>query len=323
MKKRILLFVLTLSMLLTLSPAAFAAEAEETTGPAVREPGQCGETMYWSFDDYTGTLTITGSGDMDDFEEAAPWDEYREEITTVVLEGEICYIGARAFKDYDALTAVDFGTSLYEIGSQAFYSCGGLTVIALPATFKIFGEESFRGCSNLTEIHSAGRFPSFRENCMWDVYCTIYFPEENPWNVNTIAQLEEAFKGRIEFLASDGSDPYEPTEATEETTAPTEETVEETAEATTEAATAPTEVPTEAVTEATEETHGEDDEVIMTPADSETEETEPTEAQAPSDEGESSGGGWIGALIVAAVLAVCCVGFLLFAPKKKGGKYAR
>lgn len=242
----LLLIALTFALLL---PAGTVARAEgENT---------CGETMYWSFSG--DTLTITGSGKMDDFEEEAPWSAYKDDIAAVILDGEITYIGARAFKNYDRLELVDFGQDLYEIGEEAFYSCDGLTAISLPASFKVFGPSSFLGCGKLKEIHCAGRFPSFRQNCLWDTYATIYYPAENPWPVSTIAELETAFHGRIEFLASDGTDPYEPTEATAEptetsvppTTDPAEVTEEPTEASTTPVAEA-TQSPTQPVTEATQ-----------------------------------------------------------------------
>ena len=145
--KRILLVFLLLSLVLTMLPLGVLAEETEAV---TREPGMCGENLHWSFN--SGTLTISGSGDMDDFEEgAAPWQEYKDSITTVVLSGSVASVGAYAFTDYDAITAVEFGNSLHTVGKRAFKSCDGLTTITLPATFRRFGEESFMSCRNLTE----------------------------------------------------------------------------------------------------------------------------------------------------------------------------
>ena len=157
-------------------------------------------------------------------------DAHREQITKVVFTGGVTYIGAYAFKDYDNLKDVDFGNAVYELGKQSFYSCDGLTVLHLPQSFKVFGEECLRHCAALRQIHSEGRFPSFRLNCLWDTKVIIYYPASRPWGLQYIRQMEEVFKGRIEFLASDGTDPYDPDgvttqattvpETTEETTVP-------------------------------------------------------------------------------------------------------
>lgn len=320
--KKLLTLLLALVMVLGIVPMAFAAEIEETAEPTeiVRAPDECGEGITWEFDG--GVLYIRGDGAMDDFEEGKePWRAHKDKIEEVLIEGKLTYIGAYAFKDYDALLAVGFGDALYEIGKEAFRSCDGLSSIWLPESFKIFGEASFQSCKNLKEIHCAGRFPSFRQNSMWDTYVTIYYPAAKPWDVELIAQLEEAFKGRIQFLASDGTDHYVPTEPTEEP----EETVPETTVPVTEAPETEvpeTEVPaetqapvteapaTEAATEATSEPAEDAQETV--PA------TEPEAEEAP--ETEKGGFPW-GLAIVGAVLAGLGIGFLIFGGKK--GKYQR
>ena len=311
MKKIICLLLSVILMMSLFATTVSADEPEEETTEAttpVREPGQCGEDLYWSFAD--GTLTISGSGEMDDFEEDAPWAAHKKEIKTVVLKG-VTYIGANAFRNYDALTSVDFGSKLYEIGSNAFRSCDGLTSISLPASFKVFGESSFMSCANLKEIHCAGRFPSFRQNSMWDTYVTIYYPADKPWSASTIEELEAAFKGRIEFLASDGKDPIpnEPEETVPEETEPVTEP--ETTEPVTEEPTTPpltdvTDTPVEPTPETQEDTRKEETQR------KEKEDEEP-EAEKPSY------GIWIGLTIVAAVLVTALLGMVLAKPK---GKYS-
>lgn len=316
MKHRVLLLLILCLILTAAVPTAFATETEETAAPteAERAPDECGEGITWSFED--GVLTITGDGTMDDFEEgAAPWQEHKDEIEEVIIEGDLTYIGAYAFKNYDNLLAVSFGDALYEIGKEAFASCDGLTSVWLPESFKIFGEGSFQSCKGLEEIHCEGKFPSFRQNSMWDTYVTIYYPAQKPWGTEYIQQLEEAFKGRVEFLASDGTDHYEPTEEpTEQATEP-EETVPETEIAETEAPTEPpvimtrppeteeaTEVPsTQPQPEVTEEPVQQETEPTLTP--------------------EKTGGIPTGLVIVGAVLLGIGLGFVLFGRKK--GKYAR
>lgn len=314
--KKLWIFCITLMLLAMLPLAAFATEAEETEAP-VRQPGQCGEEITWKLEG--DTLTISGTGKMDDFPEAAPWAEHKDAITKVVFEGSVSYIGSNAFRDYDSLREVNFGSAMYEIGAGAFYSCDGLTKIELPSTFKVFGEESFRNCPNLKEIHCSGRFPSFRLNCLWDTYAKIYFPAERPWPVDLVIQLEGAFKGRIEFLASDGTDPYVPTEPTE-ATEPTKATEpEETTQPSTE--------PTQPVTEATEPAETTQPEVTEeTPA--ETEETQPTETGAPEvqpPQPKENSVWTILAVISGAVVLVMAavIVWLLVTLRKGGGKYAR
>lgn len=307
MSKRLILLILALSLVLMVP--VFAEETvPQTTEPVTRLPGECGEGITWEFAD--GVLTVTGDGAMDDFaENAAPWVEHKDAIEKLAVKGGLTYIGAYAFKDCDALKEISFGSALYEIGKEAFASCDGLEKVYLPASFKVFGEGSFQSCKNLKEFHCEGRFPSFRQNCLWDTHATIYYPAENPWSTEYIAQLEEAFKGRIRFLASDGTDHYDPTEPATEP----EETVPETtaAETTAPMETEPpvTETPTEAATEAPTQ--------VPTEAPTEPEETVPVQEMP-----EETGGLHIGFVIVIAVLAGLGLGALIFGRRKKG-KYTR
>lgn len=235
MRKRILICLLC--ALLVLNLPVFV-QAEETSGT-------CGNGITWTYDN--GTLTVSGSGAMDNMGGGAPWDAFKADIHTVIFTGGVTYVGAYAFKDYDSLRSVSFGTAMYELGTESFYSCDGLTALSMPDSFKIFGDSCLRNCTNLSRIDCAGRFPSFRSNCLWQTTVTIYYPAARPWSASTIGELEAAFHGRVTFLASDGSDPYTPPEPTEPkpepTTAPTEAST-----VPTEALTVPTTVPTEATT---------------------------------------------------------------------------
>lgn len=338
MKKRLFLPLLALCLLLTaLVPAAYAAETDPTdeTIPAdersdavfedptgeetteeTRAPGYCGEDLTWEI--RGTTLTISGSGAMDDYASGgAPWYEHRDSIETVVLSGSVTRIGSEAFTDYDKLTSVDFGSSLVEIGRAAFMSCDGLTAISLPATFRLFGEDSFRDCSKLTKVSCAGSMPSFKSNCLWNGNSlTVYCPTGNPWPEKYVLELEENFHGRLQVLTADGSDPYKSAE-TETTEAPTEETAEPTEtqpETTVPEETTEPEVTTVPTTEAVEETTEQ-----TTEAAEETEET--TEATEETVEAPSGGSIFVPLVIISVILTAGILGVLIF-KGRKSGKYA-
>ena len=303
------LFSILIALCLVL-PLAVPAAAAENEGDLAA--GTIGD-FTWTL---TGnTLTISGSGAMEDFTEDAPWLPYANQIQKVVFTGGVTYVASGAFADFDTITEVDFGDAMYELGKRSFYSCDGLTRLDMPASFKVFGEDSLRSCSKLTEIHCEGRFPSFRLNSLWDTYAKIYFPADRPWSVELIQQLEEAFHGRIEFLASDGTDPYTPT-------APTQETVEETTEPPTEETEATTEETTEETTQVTTEETLPPTTVppeTSTPETTMPETTVPTEnppAEAPSRYSPVT-------LILAAVVMVLCIlaAGVLIIRSHRGGKY--
>ena len=274
--------------------------------------GTCGDGIEWGLEG--STLVISGNGPMENFEEAAPWSAYKDSITTVQISGNVTTIGDNAFTNYDSITEVDFGTAMHTLGKHSFQGCDGLTSIHLPGSFRIFDEECLRDCASLTAIHCEGPFPSFKLNCLWGSNVKIYYPARSPWPVSLVQQLEEAFHGRIEFLDSDGNDPYTPEETTEATTeATTAPTTEATTAPTTEATTAPTteattvpttEVTTEATTEATTFPY-----------------TIP-ETEAPTEEAKKTHSG-VGFALIGFVLCFAGLGILLFNRPGKGGKYSK
>ena len=301
--KKYMRFLCMLLCLAALLPAltARAADAEGTTGD-----------FSWSLAD--GVLTVTGAGNMPDYPDGAPWDAYRDQITKVVFAGGVAYVGANAFKDYDKLQEIDFGKDMYELGKRSFYSCDSLTVLYLPQTFKVFGEECLRHCTGLKEIHSEGRFPSFRLNCLWDTKVKIIYPAARPWGLEYIQQMEEVFKGRIEFLSSDGTDPYDPNTVT------TQPTTEPTTVPTTEA---PTQPPTETVPAPTLPPVTQP--VQTAPPETAQPSVSPTEST-PSDEDDRksgvSGSAWIW-LVVAVVFGILAMAIPTFTRPKRRKKRRR
>jgi len=316
MKHTIAACLLLIFLLCQGAPAAMAMETIETTAETVaaepvRTSDSCGEAAFWSLSG--GTLTISGTGATDDFAAGTPWAASRDSITAVVIESGITYLGAYAFENCDNLISVDFGTTLRELGTASFRSCDGLTELSLPASFRVFGEESFYSCAGLKAIHFGGGMPSFRLNCLWDTYADLIFPAKNPWPLEHIIQLEESFQGRIEFLSSDGTDPYvsDGEEITENATeAATEATEAETTVPTT-APAAPTTVPTAAPEPETTEAQTEPETIIVA-----TVETQPEKPE------RRSGGG----VALAAGLCALSAGLLLILIRgrlRSGGKYSK
>lgn len=308
--KKCILFVL-FALLLTVPVSA-------TEAPR----GTCGEELAWILEG--DTLTISGYGQMYDYVESPPWYAYRDQIQKVVFAGEVSYVGAYAFEDYDHITAVDFGDHMHTLGIRAFSGCDGLTSISLPASFKVFGEESLRGCPNLKAIHCAGTFPSFKLNCLWQTEAKIYYPADKPWPLSLVKELEEAFSYRIEFLDSDGNDPYTPEETTEatEATEPTQttETTGTTApETTAPETTAPT---TAAPTETTppETTRPAATYVVTEPASTAAPPPVWTTVAPTEPPAKKSSGSKVGVALVALVLSGAGIGALIFhsANNKKG-----
>ncbi len=74
--------------------------------------GSCGEDLSWDFDTETGTLTITGSGEMDDYTASTvPWANLWSQIKTTVISASVTSIGDYAFSGANNLTTVIYNGS--------------------------------------------------------------------------------------------------------------------------------------------------------------------------------------------------------------------
>ena len=206
--KRILSVFLLLTMLATMLPlGALAAETEAVT----REPGMCGDDLSWSYDG--GTLTISGTGAMDDFAEGgAPWQEYEDSIRRIVFTGGVTSVGSFAFKDCDWLSEIDFGDAMHTIGEQAFKDCDVLQSVILPASFRRFGKECFMGCRQLLQVYCRGGMPSFNGNCLWDTGATVYYPPNNAWPVDAVWQVLSSYHNKIMIQGGYAPEQEEPAE---------------------------------------------------------------------------------------------------------------
>ena len=182
-KLRLLSALLALAMMLALLPtAAFAADGEPPTS------GKCGakgneDSVHWTLDS-DGTLTISGSGAMADYDSYynQPWAGQRDNIKHLVVENGVTSIGNNAFRyctnliDADmskALSLSSISTSFWgctglknvvlneglkEIGGSAFSFCFGTSPgsINIPSTVTAIGSWCFQECSGLENVTFAG-----------------------------------------------------------------------------------------------------------------------------------------------------------------------
>ncbi len=114
--------------------------------------GECGDNAKWSFSD--GTLNISGTGSISAYSTLtpAPWSEFADEISSVVIEEGITEIGSYAFYNMPSITSLSLPESLEKIGLTAFSNCTGLKNITFPSGIKTIGSNAFSYCNGLTEI---------------------------------------------------------------------------------------------------------------------------------------------------------------------------
>ena len=120
--------------------------------------GICGEALYWTFDESTGTLTITGSGDMDNYMDNSdqPWAQIRGQVTDLSLSPELTSIGSFGFCGFWQLTSVIIPDNVTSIGEGAFFACGRLMSVNLPASLTCVAEGAFIDCSSLQDVYYDG-----------------------------------------------------------------------------------------------------------------------------------------------------------------------
>ena len=113
--------------------------------------GPCGENLTWELDKQ-GTLMISGTGAMTDFDywEGSPWLGYA--ITRIVLADGVTRIGSYAFCDCYYVTEIIIPESVTEIGDGAFYGCNNLIGIIIPESVTSIGREAFIYCYSLSSI---------------------------------------------------------------------------------------------------------------------------------------------------------------------------
>ncbi len=117
---------------------------------AVIGSGTCGYHLTWSLDS-NGTLTIKGSGRMDDYSyvnssKAPPWFEHADKITKVVIDSGVSEIGYYAFYKCKKITKVIIPDTVTSIGDGAFEYCEQLTGITIPGGVTYIGNLAF--CSS-------------------------------------------------------------------------------------------------------------------------------------------------------------------------------
>lgn len=143
--------------------------------------GSCGENINWVYDPSTGSITVSGSGDMEDYNAGgAPWDEYKDKISSIVIDSGVTGIADNAFAGFSNVSSVSIPEGVTTIGDGAFAGMSSLEKINIPAGVTSIGAGAFSGCTALEEI----KFNSTTApNCDWnsweDIDVTVNFPASN------------------------------------------------------------------------------------------------------------------------------------------------
>lgn len=111
----------------------------------------CGDKITANFNKETGTLTLSGTGDMFDYTagSAPEWTKvYMYKVESVVINEGITSVGNWAFANMNYLTTVSFPSTLKSIGERAFSSCKLLTGITIPVSVESIGDFALKTTSD-------------------------------------------------------------------------------------------------------------------------------------------------------------------------------
>ncbi|MBO4418911.1 MAG: DUF1846 family protein, partial [Oscillospiraceae bacterium] len=160
-------------------------EPAESDAASAKYSGTCGENLTWRFDPETGTLTIEGSGAMQEYADyqSVPWSTLSQQITAIRLPDglkTICdgafsgssvtnitipdsveRIGAHAFYVCRSLSDVTIPDKVTQIGFDAFFDCSSLSSVKIGSGLAYIGDEAFSGCASLAEIDVSSANPNF------------------------------------------------------------------------------------------------------------------------------------------------------------------
>lgn len=156
--KRALIVALAVLLIVTSIPVSgFIGLDLGLTSSAVATSGTCGENAKWSYDEKTKTLTVSGKGDMYDYDpygdvEAPYLMDEDIIIENVVVKNGITSVGDYAFWSWDSsVKKITLANSVERIGKSAFYG-SSITSLTIPAKVKIIDENAFSNCNKLKKV---------------------------------------------------------------------------------------------------------------------------------------------------------------------------
>ena len=121
--------------------------------------GSCGTSLTWSFNDATGKLTISGSGNK--YDTNKPWSAYNNSITSIEIEEGVT--STTNFKNMPNLRTVVLADSVTTITRYTFSNCASLQTVAFGRNLKLIDEFAFN-LTSPTAIYYPGTEEEFNKN---------------------------------------------------------------------------------------------------------------------------------------------------------------
>lgn len=207
-RKAYLLTVVVLTMLLCFVFSASAADGS----------GKCGENVFWSFDVEAKTLTISGTGPMDDYELisdgaieewvycTAPFDVEGGIIDTVIIEDGVTSVGTLAFYDFNIKNLI-IADSVKVIKESAFYENTRLKTLNLGNGLEVIEESAFYYCRSALESVVLPESLTTIEGGAFG-YCTALKEVQISKNLSDVSAFAFSNCDKLEKFIVDEENPY-------------------------------------------------------------------------------------------------------------------
>lgn len=126
-------------------PETSTFDGDISTSP-VGDTGKCGENLTYivTDDEINGyTMTISGTGDMYNYDYIELWYEKCGQIKNVIIENGITSIGDYAFWNWENLSNITISDKVTSIGNCAFGDCSSLRNVIIPNSVIRIGWSAF------------------------------------------------------------------------------------------------------------------------------------------------------------------------------------
>ncbi len=116
--------------------------------------GKCGDNLNWTFSPGDGELSISGIGDMWDYNypDLAPWYAMRDKLTTVEISSGVTSIGDYAFYLCSWMEDLSLPEGITSIGKKAFTACLLLEEVVIPSSLTHVTSDAFDDCTKIKTV---------------------------------------------------------------------------------------------------------------------------------------------------------------------------
>ena len=157
---------------------------EDVPEQGYAKSGTYGENITWTFDDSTGTLTFSGSGDMADTPagEFTPWEKnFRTEVKHIIINDGITNIGMNAFYTIEKAVDIFIPQSVTVIKNGALKGCESIEELLLPNGLKSIGSGAFwlmTSCKKFSiEQPKSGTSFWTKDGVLFNGSTLLYYPQ--------------------------------------------------------------------------------------------------------------------------------------------------